>query len=120
MTPFFKLPHGAIFQTRTGRWRKIFPTPNTNRRGLPPWNALLIDPPTIHPNLWRQAEHDARLAIELNTLAVSPVYGTFLDGFLVTIVDEASAPALISMPAIASKDDDQPVQSTGLIAQASI
>ena len=113
MTPFAKLPCGTIFETRTGRWRKIFPTPNTNRRGLPPWNALLIDPPVIHPNLWKLAERlksspkekDQRegntLALELNTLAVSPVYGTFLDGFLVTQVDEASAPALLSMPAAA-------------------
>jgi len=109
MTPFAKLPCGTIFETRTGRWRKIFPTPNTNRRQLPPWNALLIDPPVIHPNLWKQAERlrsspkekdqseGNTLALELNTLAIAPVHGTFLDGFLVTQVeDTASAPALSS------------------------
>ena len=113
MTTFAKLAYGTIFETRTGRWRKIFPTPNTNRRGLPPWNAIRIDPPVIHPNLWIHAERlkssskekdqseGNTLALELNTLAVSPVYGTFLDGFLVTQVDEASAPALVDTPAAA-------------------
>jgi hypothetical protein len=112
MIPFAKLTPGDIFESRTGRWRKIFPTANTDRRCLPPWNAIRLDPPTIHPNLWKLAERlknsekekDQRegntLAIELNTLAASPVYGTFLDGFLVTKVDER-APALIDTPAAA-------------------
>ena len=113
MTPFAKLSHGAIFQTRTGRWRKIFPTPNTDRRQLPPWNAVLIDPPVIHPNLWKLAERlksspkekDQRegntLALELNTLAIAPVYGTFLDGFLVAKISEDESTGFVDSPAAA-------------------
>jgi hypothetical protein len=115
MIPFAKLTPGEIFESRTGRWRKIFPTANTDRRGLPPWNAIRLDPPTIHPNLWKLAERlknsekekDQRegntLSIELNTLAASPVYGTFLDGFLVARVEDKVAPALSeNQPAIAA------------------
>jgi hypothetical protein len=102
MIPFAKLAYGDIFDSRSGKWRKIFPTANTDRRGLPPWNALRLDPPTIHPNLWKQALSDARLATELNTLAASPVYGTFLDGFLVARVEDNKSTGLLEQPTAAA------------------
>lgn len=101
MKTFSQLKPGDIFRSNSGTWRKIFPRPNTERRMAAPWNAVKLDPPDIHPNLWRHAERlrqsgdekeaDA-LATELNELAISPVYGTFPAGFLVSeVADEVSA-----------------------------
>ena len=93
MKTFSQLPVGKPFRSNSGLWRKIFPRPNTERRHLPPWNAIKLDPPAIAPNLWKnaaaQAEHgNTALADELNLIAASPVYGTFPDGFLVSDVEE--------------------------------
>ena len=93
MRAFSELAPGDTFRSNSGTWRKIFPRANTERRHLPPWNAIKLDPPVIAPNLWKnaaaQAEHgNTDLANELNLIAASPVYGTFPGGFLVSDVEE--------------------------------
>lgn len=92
MRTFSQLAPGDTFRSNSGTWRKIFPRPNSERRHLPPWNAIKLDPPAIAPNLWKnaaaQAEHgNTALAEELNLIAASPVYGTFPNGFLVSEVE---------------------------------
>ena len=50
MRAFSELAPGDTFRSNSGTWRKIFPRANTERRHLPPWNAIKLDPPVIAPN----------------------------------------------------------------------
>lgn len=90
---FGALKEGDVIRTVSGRYRKIYPKANDDRRGAKPYNVIQLDPAqaAIHPNLWRcpcghgqkaktEEEIDA-IRLELAELGLSPVYGTFASDF---------------------------------------